>query len=111
LDQPVPELPGGDAGEQPPEVPAAPAAGGPAAGPFAAFGAGGGEVEVLDDEGAHAAGRRGGDQGADGGAQVPVPGARRQPGQGEGDGGRGAQDVAVRRDDRGGEMTVVDVDR
>jgi hypothetical protein len=46
LDQPVPELPGGDAGEQPPEVPAAPAAGGPAAGPFASLGAGVGEVEV-----------------------------------------------------------------
>src|SRR5260370_274347 len=34
----------------------------------------------------------------------------RQPGQGKGNGGRGAQDVAVWRDDGGGEVTVVDVD-
>jgi hypothetical protein len=107
LDQPVAKFPGGDAGDGAPE---APAAGGPVAGPFASFGAGLVEVEVLDDDGAGATGFRGGDQGADGGAQVPVAGGRRQPGQAEGNGGRDAQDVAVRRDDRGGEMTVVDVD-
>ena len=87
------------------------AAGGPAARPFASFGAGFGEVEVLDDDGAGAAGLRGGDQGADGGAQVPVAGGGRQPGQVQADGGRGAEDVAVRRDDGGGEVAVVDVDR
>jgi hypothetical protein len=87
-----------------------PAAGGPAAGPFASFGAGFGEVEVLDDDGAGAAGLRGGDQGADRSAQTPVAGGGRQPGQAEGNGSRGTENVAVRRDDRGGEVTVVDVD-
>ena len=52
----------------------------------------------------------GGDQRADGGAQAPVAGAGRQPGQLEGDGGRRAEDVAVRRDDGHGEVAVVDVD-
>ena len=57
-----------------PEVPAPSAAGGPAAGPFASFGAGAGEVQVLDDDGAGAARPCGGDQGADGGPQPPVAG-------------------------------------
>ena len=70
LDHPVAELAGGDAGDGAPEVPAAAAAGGPVAGLFASFGAGFGEVEVLDDDGAGAAGLRGGDQGADRGART-----------------------------------------
>ena len=111
LDQTVAELSGGDAGDGAPEVPAAAAAGGPAAGAFASFGAGFGEVEVLDGDGAGAAGLGGSDQGADGGAQVSVAGGGRQPGQGKGDGGRDAQDIAVRRDNGHSQVTVVDVDR
>ena len=103
-------FPVGMAADGAPEVPAAPAARGPAAGPFPSFGAGFGEVEVLDDDRAGAAGLRSGDQGADGGAQVPVAGGGRQPGQVQADGGRGTQDVAVRRDDRSGEVAVIDVD-
>ena len=83
-------FPVGMHGHGAPEVPAAAAAGRPPAGPFASFGAGFGEVEVLDDDGAGAAGPGGGDQGADGGAQVPVAGGRRQPGQAERDRGRDA---------------------
>src|SRR5580704_3611223 len=81
LDQPVAEPGGGDAVDSAPEVPAAPAARGPAARPFPPFRAGRGEVEVLDDDGAGTAGPGGGDQCADGGAQAPVAGAGRQPGQ------------------------------
>lgn len=43
-------------------------------------------------------------------AQMPVAGGRRQAGQVQTEGGRDAQDVAVWRDDRHCEMTVVDVD-
>jgi hypothetical protein len=92
------------------EVPAAPAARGPAACPFPPFGAGFGEVEVLDDDGPGTAGPGGGDQCADGGAQAPVAGGRRQPGQVQAEGGRDAEDVAVWRDDGRREMAVVDVD-
>ena len=48
---------------------------------------------------------------ADGGPQPPVAGARGPPGEGEGDGGRDAEDVAVGRDGGGREVAVVDVDR
>ena len=51
LDQAVPELPGGDARDHPPERPAAPAARRAAAVAFAALGARLFEVEVLDREG------------------------------------------------------------
>ena len=55
LGKAVAELPGRDAAEGTAEVPAAPAACGPAARPFPSFGAGAGEVQVLDDECAGAA--------------------------------------------------------
>jgi hypothetical protein len=71
LDQPVAELPGGDAVDGTPEGPATPAARGPTARPFASFGAGGGEVQVLDDDGAGAVFCGGGDK-----ASVDACGAR-----------------------------------
>jgi len=110
LDQPVAELAGGDPGDRAPEPPSPLAARGPAGRPLASLGAGLGEVEVLDDEGAGTSRPGGGDQGADGGAQAPVAGGSGEPGQVQGNGGRGAEDVAVRRDDGGGEVAAVDVD-
>src|SRR5271157_4535670 len=92
-------------------MPAPLAARGSAGGPFAAFGAGVGEVQVLDDDGAGTAALRGGDEGGDGGPQPPVAGAGGQPGEAEGDGGRDAEDVAVGRDGGGREVPVVDIDR
>ena len=60
---------------------AAPAARGAAPVAFASLGAGRGEVEVLDHDGPGAVLPRGGDEGADGGPQPPVPGGGGQPGQ------------------------------
>jgi hypothetical protein len=62
LDQPVAEFAGGNVDDGAPESPAAPAARGAAAHPFASFGAGLGEVQVLDDDGAGAVFFGGGDE-------------------------------------------------
>ncbi len=111
LGQPVPELASGDAGDQPPEGPAAPAARGAAAVALASLGAGGGEVEVLDHDGAGTVLPRGGDEGGNGGPQPPVAGGGGPPGQVQADSGRAAEDVAVGRDGGHGEVAVVDVHR
>ena len=80
LAQPAAELAGGDAGHHPPERAAASAERGAGAGPFASFGAGGGEVQVLDHDRPGTVLPGGGDQRADGGPQPPVPGvAGRSP--------------------------------
>src|SRR6185437_15942624 len=110
LGEPVPQASGRDARDYPAEGPAAPATGGAAARPFPSFGAGLGEVQVFDDDGAGAVVYGGGDKARDRGSQVPVAGGGRQPRQAEGDRGRGAQDVAVRGEDGGVEVAVIDVD-
>ena len=81
LHQPAAELPGRDAGHQPPEGPAPPAAGGAVPVALASLGPGLGEVQVLDHDRAGAVLFRGGDEGADGGPQPPVPGGGGPPGQ------------------------------
>ena len=77
---------------------------------FASLGAGLGEVQVLDDDGPGAVGLGGGDEAGDGGSQVPVASGGGQPCQVQADGGRGAKDVAVGRDDGGREVAMVDVE-
>ena len=110
LDQPVTEPGGGDARDGAAEPASPPAARGPVPVPLASLGPGPGEVQVLDHERPGAVLFRGGDEGADRGQQPPVTGGGGQrPGRA---GCRpGAEDVAVRRDDRDGEMPGVDVDR
>ena len=110
LHEAVTEFPGGDAGHSAPEGPAAPTAGRPVPGPFASFGAGLGKVEILDDDRVGAVFFGGGNESGDGGSQPPVPGRCRLPGQVQANDRRGAEDVAVRRDDGGGEVADVDVD-
>lgn len=81
VDQAVPELRGGDAGDGAPEGPAAPAARGPAVGPFPSFGAGLSEVQVLDHDRAGSVSPGGGDEAADRRPQPTVAGGGAQPGQ------------------------------
>ena len=109
LDQPVTEPGGGDARDGAAEPASPPAARGPVPVPLASLGPGRGEVQVLDHDRLGAVLSRGGDEAADRGPQPPVTGSGGQPGQVERDGGRGAQHVAVRREDRDGEMRDVDV--
>jgi hypothetical protein len=78
---------------------------------LAPFGAGLGEVQVLDDYCLGAVPRGRGDDFADRGAHARVPGSGGQPGQVQADGRGGAEDVPVGRDDRDREMAGVDVDR
>ena len=111
LHQPAAEPRGRDAGDRAAEPPAPLPARGPAPGPLAAFGAGVGEVQVFDRDGPRPVFPRGGDEGADGAAEPPVPGGGGQPGQVQRHRERHAHDVPVRRHDRDREVPGVDVDR
>jgi hypothetical protein len=104
-------LPVGDAGEHAPEAASASAARWAATGLFASFGPCLGKVEVLDDDGPRAVPLGGCDEGTDGRPQPPVASRGGQAGQVQADGGGGADDVPVRRDDRGGKMARIHVDR
>ena len=111
LHQPAAELPGRDPGDRAAE-PAAPLpAGRPAPVPLAALGPRVGEVQVFDRDGPRPVLPRGGDEGADGAAEPPVPGGGGQPGQVQRHRERHAHDVPVRRHDRDREVPGVDVDR
>jgi hypothetical protein len=71
LDQPVAELPGGDAGDGPPERPAASAARGTVPCLLASFRAGLGEVKVLDHDRAGAVRPGGGEPASEGSRHQP----------------------------------------
>ena len=109
LGQPVPELPGRDARDHPPEAPPAPGRGRPATAVLAALLAGLSKVQVLDHDRPAAAQAGEPDQGADGGAEPPVALGGGQPGQHQRDGHRRPGRVPVRGQDPRGQVTVVQV--
>ena len=78
--------------------------------PFAALGAGPGEVQVLDHDGARAVLAGGGDEGADRGAEPPVAGGGGLPGQLQRHREREAEHVPVGRDDSDRQVAGVQVD-
>jgi hypothetical protein len=111
LHQPATETGRWDARDRTAEYAAAFPARWPAAGTFAAFGSGFGEIQVFNDNGPRAVLPRGGNKPGDRGADPAVPGARGEPGQVQADGERGTEDVPVRCDRGDGEVAGVHVDR
>jgi hypothetical protein len=105
------ELPGWDARDCAAEPAAPPPPGGAVPGPLAAFGAGVGEVEVLDHDRPRAVVPGGGDEAADGVPESPVACRGGQAGQAERDRAGGARHVPVRGDHRDGQVAGVHVDR
>ena len=110
LDQPISEAGRRDTRDQAPEGSATPAPRRAAPGVLAALVACLGEVEVFDHDRGGSARLGQGDQLGDRGAQMPVPGRRRQPGQVEGDRHRGTHRVARGVDDGCCQVSGVEVD-
>ena len=109
LCKPVPETAGRDVGDEAAVPAPAPAARGPVPGLLASFGAGLGEVKVLDRQRPRPGCFRGRDEARHGGPDAAVAGGGGQPGERERDGERHPGHVAVRGDDGDREVPVIHV--